>query len=84
MVDGLCSRGDKSVDFFRGWEEYKNGFGDFNGEFWLGLDKIHRLTTGSGDGQQNTLRFDLRDQERNNHYAKYSSFHLLTPPPIIG
>jgi len=47
---------DGSVDFYRGWADYKNGFGKLNGEFWLGLDKINRLTK-----TKNRVRLDLED-----------------------
>ena len=38
-------RMDGTVNFYRGWKDYLCGFGDFHGEFWLGLNKIHRLTS---------------------------------------
>ena len=33
-----------SQNFFQNWEEYKNGFGDLEGEFWLGLEHLYELT----------------------------------------
>ena len=34
-----------SVNFDRDWNDYVNGFGEEDGNFWLGLDEIHQLTT---------------------------------------
>ena len=34
-----------SVDFDRGWNDYVNGFGDIDGNYWMGLEEIHQLTT---------------------------------------
>ena len=67
-------RQDISVDFYRGWQDYKNGFGDLNGNFWLGLDKIHRLTK----SRQNILRVDLTDFDYTKAYAKYGTFSVAS------
>lgn len=32
-----------NVSFNRNFEEYKKGFGDFNGDFFLGLENLHQL-----------------------------------------
>ena len=33
------------MSFERPWDEYVAGFGDVNGNFWLGLEAVHDLTT---------------------------------------
>ena len=33
-----------TVNFYRNWEDYENGFGDLDGEFWIGLRNLHELT----------------------------------------
>ena len=66
-------RMDGTVDFYRNWADYLKGFGDLNGEFWLGLNKIHRLTQAANT----TLRVDLADFEGGKRYANYSTFRVL-------
>ena len=64
---------DGSVDFYLNWSDYKVGFGDLNGEFWLGLDKVHRLTSGNNS----ILRVDLEDFEGNIRFAQYNVFGVM-------
>ena len=63
-------RQDGSQGFYLGWSEYKAGFGQLTGEFWLGLDKIHRLTA----SRQSELRVEVGDWSGGRAYAKYGSF----------
>ena len=63
---------DGSVDFYRYWNDYKSGFGDLTSEFWMGLDKIHRLTS----NDSNMLLVDLEDFEGNTTYAEYNTFDV--------
>ena len=66
----MCIR-DSSNAFSRSWAEYKIGFSDSSGNYWIGNDRLSQLTQ-SG---RYKLRFDL--QLRSNlswQYAEYSSF----------
>jgi len=47
-------RVDSSVNFNRGWADYKAGFGNINGNFWLGLDELQCNITNSGQGYKLT------------------------------
>uniref|UniRef100_A0A2K5HZS0 Fibrinogen C-terminal domain-containing protein n=1 Tax=Colobus angolensis palliatus TaxID=336983 RepID=A0A2K5HZS0_COLAP len=67
-------RVDGSVDFYRDWAAYKQGFGSRLGEFWLGNDNIHALTA-QGTSE---LRVDLVDFEGNRQFAKYRSFKVAS------
>lgn len=60
-----------SVSFYQSWCKYKNGFGDPNGEYWLGLEKMNRLTW----RKNNTLRVDL-EITRTRIYAEYDLFEV--------
>ncbi|MGH0179360.1 UNVERIFIED_CONTAM: hypothetical protein FKN15_001459 [Acipenser sinensis] len=47
------------------------GFGDSSGEYWLGNDFLHQVTSSS----VYTLRIVLKDWENNEVYSQYDHFH---------
>ena len=60
------------TNFNRTWQECAQGFGDLEGNFWLGLDTIHYLT--SRDNV--TLRIDLKASNGTQGFAKYTEFRI--------
>ena len=78
MVDGrlIQRRQDGSVDFYRDWEEYKIGFGNKVGEYWLGLDNIYYLTSHNSSLYIYLETFEEDDLIPHSAFAEYSSFRI--------
>ena len=68
----IQKRFDGSVDFYRNWTDYKNDFGDLNGEYWLGNDVIHQITSSANY----TLKIYLTDWDNVTKYAMYDTFRI--------
>jgi len=61
---------DGSVDFYKPWVDYKEGFGSLDGEHWLGLDKINRLSK----TMPHRLRIDLTTFEDEHKHGTWRTF----------
>jgi len=61
---------DGSTFFNRSWAEFKVGFNDTRGNYWLGNELLHQLTS----DRRYKLRFDLQAVNGSWYYAEYSRF----------
>ena len=67
---------DGSVDFFRDWEHYKQGFGNLQNEFWLGNENIFTLTLQGLYPRGNELRIDMINAKKVKKSVRYTNFHI--------
>ncbi|XP_071837497.1 fibrinogen-like protein A isoform X5 [Apostichopus japonicus] len=77
MTDGggwivFQRRVDGSVDFYRNWDSYKEGFGELDHEFWLGNGKLYHLTN-QGEYQ---IRINMVNKIGDPYYAKFDLFRI--------
>lgn len=68
----IQNRFNGKLNFYRGWLEYQTGFGNIGGEFFIGLDKLHALTSSA----VHELLITLQDFEGNSRYARYNLFAI--------
>ncbi|XP_055884494.1 uncharacterized protein LOC106076304 [Biomphalaria glabrata] len=62
------------VSFSRGWDEYRNGFGDYDiGEFYLGNENLFKLTS----RRRYELRVDLEFGKRN-YSIPFLKFRIMS------
>ncbi|XP_014097585.3 fibrinogen C domain-containing protein 1 [Bactrocera oleae] len=59
-----------SVNFYRDWREYKEGFGVLTENYWIGLEKLHAFTSSC----QHELYIELERFSGASYYARYSEF----------
>ncbi|GAB1598906.1 uncharacterized protein LOC115224852 [Argonauta hians] len=74
-IDGwtvIQRRFDGSENFHRSFDEYLAGFGNFSGEFFVGLENLHRLTF----SQAYTLRVDVKSAAGKWYFAVFDSFAI--------
>lgn len=65
-------RHDGSVDFNRSWDEYAQGFGMADGEYWMGNEMLSHLTVDNCS----TLRIVMQDIYDHVWTAQYDNFHV--------
>ncbi|XP_069698247.1 angiopoietin-related protein 1-like [Periplaneta americana] len=68
------NRYEGTVDFYRNWQDYKHGFGNIGGEFWLGLEKLYTLT----NYKVTEILIELQDFNLEKVYAQYAAFAVGT------
>ncbi len=59
------------VSFDRDWNDYENGFGDLETEFWYGLREMHCLTQTDVE-----MRLDLTFEDKTSIYWTYGLFTI--------
>lgn len=66
----IQSRINGEVNFYRNWTEYKTGFGNLSSEYFIGLERLHQMTT----IEPQVLYIHLEDFEGKTRYAEYNHF----------
>ncbi|XP_014777534.2 angiopoietin-related protein 1 [Octopus bimaculoides] len=78
----IQKRTNGAVDFYRNWEDYKEGFGNIRSEYWLGNEKIYYLSVQA----TYELKVNMWDwsgithgptQQTGNYYEGGSSFFYI-------
>ncbi|XP_060595631.1 fibrinogen-like protein A [Ruditapes philippinarum] len=72
------NRFDGSVDFNRNFSMFENGFGDINGEFWLGLKYVQELAE-----LPTELWYDVSLNTDDRAHERYDRFKLIGESYIL-
>ncbi|KAM8712145.1 hypothetical protein ACLKA7_012638 [Drosophila subpalustris] len=73
-------RVDVSVNFYRNWSSYQEGFGDLDNSFFIGLNKLNTLTV----SKPHELYVHLEDFEGQERFARYNLFAIGNEANLYG
>ena len=65
-------RTNKSVNFFRNWISYKQGFGQYGHDFWLGNRDLRAIT----NSNEHVLHIELHYSNGSHVFAEYDQFSV--------
>lgn len=68
----ILNRSSDDLSFERNWEDYKEGFGNLAGDFFIGLDKLNAMTSST----VHELRIVLENFKGDVAYAGYDAFAI--------
>jgi len=63
---------DNSVSFSQNWQQFKDGFGQQDKEYWIGLENMHVMT----DNYDQKLRIDMVNKNNQHFYAIYNFVYI--------
>ncbi|XP_034484999.1 fibrinogen-like protein 1 [Drosophila innubila] len=73
-------RVDVSVNFYRNWSSYQEGFGDLEKSFFIGLNTLNTLTV----SKSHQLYVHLEDFEGQKRFARYDRFAIGNEANMYG
>ncbi|XP_076451902.1 microfibril-associated glycoprotein 4-like [Babylonia areolata] len=68
----ILDRRRTAESFTRSWQDYRDGFGSLDDDYWIGLENVHALTV----DRDQELRVNIKVQNNSNYLLSYQNFRV--------
>jgi len=77
LIQQKTSGSDGGLFDANGWDGYKHGFGNSSdGDYWLGLERLHELTSTPQSKWQLLIKYHYTDKQGGTITSKYNDFRV--------